>query len=361
MSEGVGRSQVVPYVVRLAERGVEVTLHSFEKGTPDQALAERLAAAGVGWRPHPFCVDGAVGGLVRVAHGAGLVATAAQVHARSDLAAAACLVTRKRRWIWDMRALWREERLALGLLEAGSPQERVMKGVEGAAARHSSGIITLSQAAVDLLGRRYGADVASKSRVITTCVDLERFAPSALPDPDPVRILLAGTLSPLYDVPSMLRLFECIRSRRPADLTVLTPDAAHWQAKFDAAGAVVRQAAASAMPDEVRQHHIGLSMRTLDISNCAATPTKLGEFLACGRPVVVSPGLGDMDSLLARHDCGVVVGDLSDEGLARAAAELDRLLADPSTPDRCRALAEEYFDLDRGVDQLLDAYRATAG
>jgi glycosyltransferase involved in cell wall biosynthesis len=260
-----------------------------------------------------------------------------------------------------MRAFWREERLALGLLRAGSPQERVMHAVEGAAARHSTAIITLSGAAVDVLERRYGAGVAAKCRVITTCVDLERFALSPLPDADTLRLLLAGTLSPLYDVRSMLRLFQRIRARRPAALTVLTPDASTWGAAFDAAGAMVGSAPAASMPERVASHHIGMSMRTLDVSNAAATPTKLGEFLACGRPVVVSPGLGDMDELVAKHDCGVVVDDLSDEGLDRAAAALDRLVADPDTPSRCRALAEEYFDLDRGVDQLLEAHRAVAG
>lgn len=357
MAGSVGRSQVVPYVIRLAARGVDVTLHSFEPSTPDPAVGEALGAAGVRWRPHGFRGAGAAGGAGRVAEGAALVAGAPLVHARSDLAAASCLLSARRTWLWDMRALWREERIAAGLLRAGSPQERVMRKVEDAAARRSRGIITLSAAAVEVLRDRYGDAVAAKARVITTCVDLERFPAEPLPPTDRLRLLLAGTLSPVYDVAGMARLVRHVAGRRPVELTVLTPDPGPWRADLDAAEAVTGWVDAAAMPEAVSGHHFGLSMRHLDLSNRAAMPTKLGEFLAAGRPVVVSPGLGDMDQVIADHDCGVVVGDLGDTGLDRAAEAMERLARDPGTPARCRAAAEATFDLDKGVDRLLGAYR----
>jgi glycosyltransferase involved in cell wall biosynthesis len=143
-------------------------------------------------------------------------------------------------------------------------------------------------------------------------------------------------------------------------LSVLTPDAGQWRGLFDRADAAVGSAPAAAMPERVAAHHVGLSLRRPDISNRAATPTKIGEFLAAGRPVAVSPGLGDMDVLLARHHAGVVVADATDASLDRAATQLEELVDDADTPKRCRALAEEHFDLERGVDQLIDAYRAAA-
>jgi len=51
-----------------------------------------------------------------------------------------------------------------------------------------------------------------------------------------------------------------------------------------------------------------------------------------------------------------VVEDRSDDGLDRAAAEIERLSEDPGTAARCRAAALAYFDLEKGVDQLLAAY-----
>jgi glycosyltransferase involved in cell wall biosynthesis len=358
VSDGIGLSQVTRYVERLGQRGMAVTLHSFERQGPSQQVANRLLAAGVRWRPHRWGSVGATGGLMRVARGARMVVGAELLHARSDLAAAAALAGCRGAWVWDVRAFWREQRMAAGALAAGSPQERLLRGVEGAAARSCAGVVTLSQAAVDILGARYGDHLAAKSRVITTCVDLDAFSPSPLPPP-PVRVLLAGTLNTLYDVPLMLRLMTRLRAHRPAELTVLSAGATSWPAAFSDAGVRPRAVASGAMPGQVTAHHVGLSvLRDVGVSNAAATPTKLGEFLACGRPVVVNRGLGDMDQLLTEHDCGVIVGGSSDQDLDRAAVEVIRLIDDPAAPGRCRALAEEHFNLERGIDTLLELYRA---
>jgi len=362
MAEGVGRSQVLPYVERLAQRGVAVTVHTFEKGPSDPTIARRLSVAGVDWRPHRFGGAGALPGLGRIAGGALSIRRAELVHARSDSAAASALVTRRPAWVWDMRGFWREERMAIGLMRAGSPEERVMRSVESGSARSSTGIVALSQVALDVLSRRFGATIAAKSRVITTCVDLERFSTAPMPAADPLRFLLVGTLNRLYDVPGMVRLVEAVTGRRPASLAVLTPDPGPWRALFVEAGATVGFAEAAAMPDRMLAHHVGLSLRRTDVpvTSIAATPTKLAEFLACGRPVVVSAGLGDMDGLLARHDCGVVMQDTSGAEIERAMGEIDRLVDDEGTPARCRGLAEAHFDLEKGVDRLIDLYRSAA-
>lgn len=363
LSEGVGSSQVMPYVVRLAQRGVDVTLHSFEKGDVDRAIRRRLASAGVRWRPHRFRVGGAGGGLLRVAQCAVAAGGGGLVHARSDLPAAACLLTRRPAWVWDVRGFWREDRLALGMLRAGSPTERVLRGLESAAARSSGSIVILSQTAADILARRFGDDIAKKTWVITTCVDLERFPLTPLPDGTSLRLLLAGSLSGLYDIPAMLRLVERLRRRRTTDLTVLTPTATRWDDLFRSHGATLGHAAPAEMPERVGEHQVGLSVRRLDVgvAGYSATPTKVGEFLACGRPVVVNTGLGDLDTLLSKYDAGVIVRDHSDEELDRVVTEVERLVEDPATPRRCRALAEEHFDVDQGVGRLLEAYRHALG
>ena len=87
----------------------------------------------------------------------------------------------------------------------------------------------------------------------------------------------------------------------------------------------------------------------------AAVPTKIGEFLACGRPVVVNKGLGDMDEMLAEFDAGVII-DGNPQNLQEGALKLVDLLADPETPERCRGLAEKYFSIDIGTRKYLSLY-----
>jgi glycosyltransferase involved in cell wall biosynthesis len=352
---GVGLSQVARYVERLARRGVDVTLHSFEPERPTDAMGDLLAGVGVQWHPHRFGRLGAAGGAARAARGAFLLRGAELVHARSDVAAASSLASRRPCWIWDVRGFWRRERVLQDLLRPGSPPDRVMAYVEGAAARSSTGIIILSNTAADVLRGRFGAAVSDKIRVIPTCVDLSRFPLAPMPETSRVRLLLLGTLNRMYDVPVMLTLLDRMRAHHHTDLQVVGPPSAGWGPELAAIGATSHAVEAGAIPDVIREHHVGLCVQRG--TNLAAMPTKVAEFLATGRPVVIGKGLGDLDDLLTRHDCGVIVGDSSERELDRATDEILRLVFDPETPARCRRLAEEHFDLERGVDRLLEAYR----
>ena len=90
-------------------------------------------------------------------------------------------------------------------------------------------------------------------------------------------------------------------------------------------------------------------------------PTKIGEFLASGRPVVVNPGLLDAAEMVSSHDCGVVFGSSVSGRIEEVVDLLERQLGDPHTPDRCRTLAEAHFDLGRGLDQLVETYQMVEG
>jgi glycosyltransferase involved in cell wall biosynthesis len=359
IAAGVGASQVLLYVEALARHGAHVALHSFEHVPPSPALRDRVAAAGVDWHAHKVHGAGSIAGAGRVLQGAALVRGRALVHARSDLSAAAALAAGSRSWVWDVRSFWADQRVALGMLRPGSPQERVLRAVECSAAIRSSAITTLTAAAVDVLVERHGDAVRAKTTVIPTCVDLGRFAMAALPDADRLQLLLSGTFNRLYDLGLTLRFVAALRRLRPTDLTLLRPGASVWDRPVVEAGGSLARASFAEMPARVRASHAGLSICRTDnrAAIAGAAPTKLAEFLASGRPVVVNAGLGDLDDLLTRHRCGVVLNDGSPAEVDAAAHHLRDLVDDDLTPARCRAAAAEQFDLEQGVSRLLDVYR----
>jgi glycosyltransferase involved in cell wall biosynthesis len=86
-----------------------------------------------------------------------------------------------------------------------------------------------------------------------------------------------------------------------------------------------------------------------------AVPTKIAEFLACGRPVVINEGLGDFDQLFAEYRAGVIISR-NKANLTQKVEELLTLLNDPETPIRCRALAEDVFDMKIGVKKYMQVY-----
>ena len=222
--------------------------------------------------------------------------------------------------------------------------------------------MTLTEAVVPVLEQRHGPGVAAKVNVISTCVDLNRFALAAPPAAVPVRFLLAGTINRFYDVPAMVALVEATRRLRPVELVVASPEATPWDSLFASTEAIRTSVRPEAMPATVAAAHVGLSVcrESAGISLRGSMPTKIAEFLAVGRPVVVNPSLGDAAALLREHRCGVVLDVASPDGAARAADELQTLLSDAETAARCRRLAEEHFDLERAVDRLAAIYRSIA-
>jgi len=62
---------------------------------------------------------------------------------------------------------------------------------------------------------------------------------------------------------------------------------------------------------EVRPHlaasDLGLLFRDNAIMNNVASPTKFAEYLLCGLPVAISPGVGDFSKFVLDHDCGIVI------------------------------------------------------
>jgi len=110
---------------------------------------------------------------------------------------------------------------------------------------------------------------------------------------------------------------------------------------------------AEALPAKLAGSQAGLSFRKPGLSALAASPTKVGEYLAAGLPVIASPGVGDTDALLTGHEAtgrapvGVIVRRFSKEAYREAVLQLAALLNDPDTPKRCRRAAEEHLDLTR--------------
>jgi glycosyltransferase involved in cell wall biosynthesis len=96
-------------------------------------------------------------------------------------------------------------------------------------------------------------------------------------------------------------------------------------------------------------------------SRIASSPTKVGEYLAAGLPVVSGPDIGDMDAILGGRGVGVVVESFSEEAYERAAEQIEKLARDAGCRERCRRVAHELFSLEEvGIARYDRLYREIA-
>ena len=119
---------------------------------------------------------------------------------------------------------------------------------------------------------------------------------------------------------------------------------------------VLTQAEFEHMPAYIRLMDLGMFFIRVCFSKRGAAATKLGEFLACGVPVIINDGIGDSGCIVRRHSVGVVLANTTIEGFESSLTAVREVLRDPEIGKRCREVAQRYFDLDAGVRQYHELY-----
>jgi len=375
---GLGQSQMWPYLSRLCASGIRFTIITWEPALGRRPLWYAADEARI--RREVMQVGGRWIGLRRrlapwdllrmwvAAFWAAMRGTAQVLHARSDVAMAVawsvggCLGLRT---VYDMRGFWADERLDAGLWREGW-LSRTVRGLEDHWVRTADAVVVLTDAAAARVTRRLPA---AKIHVIPTAVDLKRFVPLIRPaysEADGWTILYSGSLGTWQGLDDIGALFRAVCRHHPGShLVMLTPEPAErWYgrllgddlrpeqviAEVDPAPATLARRIASA------DVGVALYRRTRSAAGCS--PVKVGEYLACGIPVVVSAGIGDCDELLPRWRVGVVAAPNAwDETIE----VLEALRQDPQLPARCRALAEERFSVDRCSARYHRLYAALDG
>lgn len=327
--EALVQRQVIPYLASLSRRGMVVHLLTFEPqqrgnrrviASAKAALAEKgIALHALPYHKRPALPATAYDVFLGVLWGWRLIRTHRidVVHARAHVPAAIALVLKQLTgvpMVFDIRGLMAEEYVEAGLWRAGGLNFRLVKALERSAVRRADAIVTLTERARALFARD-GARPGLPFEVIPCCADLGHF------HPDPawrreVRtrlalatrrvVVYAGTFRRWYDLEAMLDFWQAARLVMP-DLCflALTRDSPHEisarLARRSIAPADYRILAVASpdVPWFLSAADFAIALTKPGPSLLAAYPTKIAEYLACGLPIVLSPGIGDADRLVA--------------------------------------------------------------
>lgn len=378
--ESLGTSQVVNYLLGLA-KSYRILLMSFEKPAD---LAERarvqettsaLEAAGIRWlrlRYHkwPPVISSAFDVLLGIMVGvAAVVAWRPHVvHARGYLPSLVALVLKQLfgvKFVFDMRGFWADEKVDGGLWRGGSALYRMTKRCERQFFESADAIVSLTHASVKAFPElRYRIQPGIPIEVIPTCTDLVRFRPGRKDSALLARLGLerqvvigcSGTMSNWYQRGPMLEYLAFLGWALPEARILIVTREDHVALRADAAAAgiperrlVLARAAFAEMPDYLRLMDVGVFFIKVCFSKRGSAPTKLGEFLASGVPVIINDGIGDSGPIVRENDAGVVLLETTHREFEASLSEVKRILSDPDIVRRCRETARRYFDLQDGI------------
>jgi glycosyltransferase involved in cell wall biosynthesis len=386
--EPLGESQVVNYLVKLAASH-RLTVLSFEKPSDLHQrqklhdLDRRLRSAGIRWirktyhkRPVIWSTlwDCWVGLLA--ASWLCLRRQIRIVHARSYVPALIALLTRRVagvKFIFDMRGFWADEKVDGGHWTRDSFIYSVTKWCERRFLEGADAVVCLTEEgakAIPELG--CSLPPTTSIRVIPTCADLDTFSPGPKD-----RVLMetlglsgcsvlgcVGSMSNWYLREAMLQYLGFLLESMEGLKVLIVTREDHKTLYEDAIAAgipkdrlVLTEAAFSTMPAHIRLMDLGIFFIRVCFSKRGSAATKLGEFLACGVPVVINDGIGDSGWIVRRHRVGVVLADTTLREFEGSVPSIRQILSDPGTKKRCRETAERYFDLEAGVRQYHGLYK----
>ena len=373
----LGASQVVPYLLGLAARGIAITLVSFEKPArwarpaARDEMQQRLEGCGIRWRPLRYHKRPRLAGtLLDIVAGSRAIAREAArcapalIHSRGDVATVMARWARLPatiRLLYDVRGFFSDERVETGSWRRGSLLDRAVTRMEAANLERADAAVVLTRHAAEVLRRRRPS--LPSARVIPTCADVSVFRPRTQGQKPEFGLVYSGSLGTWYMADEMVAFARSAAGTVPGPTLFLTPEpeevgrlgvTADWaQALTVEPGAVaewLRRASA-----------LFFFIRPIP-SKRASCPTKFAEGLASGLPVVCNRGIGDLDGIVEQEGVGVLVDDFSAAAYLAAGRRLGRLLEDPSLSGRCRRLAETRYSVDLGVDAYRQLYdEITAG
>jgi glycosyltransferase involved in cell wall biosynthesis len=387
----LGQSQILPYLRGLRRKGHEVSILSFERDTATAEakakLRSALASERIGWvalRYHKTptvpatafdILQGVVVGRFLVGrHDVGLL------HARSYVPTLmALLIAGRRKVVFDMRGFWADERVDGHLWTRTRPVHRTLyrlaKALERWALRRADHVVILTHAAARILGDIPGVQQPLPPvSVIPTCVDLQKFQPvpdkvsarKALGLPAGPIIVYQGQVGTWYLLPEMVAFIKRAKLRWPRLLFLVLAPGEHDLIRRTCTEAGLQEGADfqlqaldhAEVPRWVAATDAALFFIRPSYSKLSSCPTKFGECLACGVPVVANAGVGDVAETLSAHRVGPAVTDFTPAEYDRAVAELEALWADPEVAARCRRAAEQGFALEDAVTKYDEIYRS---
>jgi glycosyltransferase involved in cell wall biosynthesis len=381
MTDPLGQSQVLPYLIGLRKIGYQITLLStekpeaFEKG---KGIIEQICAENkLNWKPIFYTKKPPVLSTLRDVRTLRKAARKLHqtenfdiVHCRSYISALVGIYLKKRfklKFIFDMRGFWADERVDGGLWNLKNPLYRTIyryfKRKERNFLQKADYTITLTESAKQEI-LSWSLLHQSPIQVIPCCADTDLFQiPTEKPANQPFTLCYLGSLGTWYLLKEMLGFYRKLLEKKPtARFLFITPDKPDLitsqarQLELPLAQIQIQKATRKQVPELLAKADISVFFIKPAYSKKGSSATKMGEILAMGIPIIANTAVGDNDYLFEKYPCGYLLRQLKDDSYAEAVAEIDALLK--ISPEVYRTTALSYFGLEKGIMLYKQVYEA---
>jgi glycosyltransferase involved in cell wall biosynthesis len=391
MTDPLGQSQVIPYLLKLSAHGYQFTLLSCEK--PDRyregksVVDELLSGTSIKWQPIFYTKNPPV--LSTIFDYLKLKRKARQlhkdkpfqvVHCRSYIPSLIGLWFKTRfhtKFVFDMRGFWADERVDGHLWNLKNPLYKTIytffKKKEHAFLQNADFVISLTTKGRHEMLQWNGISPRSeKIVVIPCCVDTALFNPAKINirQQSTIRTELGineadfvlsylGSIGTWYMLDEMLDFFSVLKKQQPSAKFLFITQDENVRIRTTAAKKKIADTDIIIKPVSRNEVPLLLSISNWSIffirpsySKMSSSPTKQGEIMAMGIPVICNAGVGDTDEIVNHYQSGLVTDSSNYESVV---SRMQSVIIDPQN---IRAGANDYFSLDKGVSKYAEIYQS---
>ena len=388
MTDSLGQSQVLPYLCGLSAKGYQLTLISAEKSDKFKALSNGIRKIcnenNIEWHPVSYTKKPPIvstfydiRNITRKAIKLNREKKFKLIHCRSYIPALIGLHLKNKYqipFLFDMRGFWVDEKVDGNIWNMNNPLFRFifrfMKKKEKVFFRTADTIVSLTKKAIPTINSiSNSGDISKKIKVNPCCVDVRHFDSANVSSEmraywktklniqsNDYILSYLGSLSTWYLPEEMLRFFLRFKIQVPHAkfLIITTEDAQPFIKMAEKIGVpldslIFTSSNRNDLPALLSLCNTSLFFIKPAFSKIASSPTKLGELLSMGIPVICNTGIGDTDEMIRSSQSGVICKSFDDKEYDRCSEEILNL-EKTLNKEFTRSKAIELFSLENGVN-----------
>jgi glycosyltransferase involved in cell wall biosynthesis len=398
MTDPLGQSQVIPYLASLTKFGYRFTILSCDK--PDRYAAHKAYVTKlidpfpIQWVSVPYHKSPPVLSSVydfwqlkKEAVRLHLQENFDMVHTRVGVPTIVALHLKKKygvHFLNDIRGFWADERIDGGMWNIKNPVYKFLynffRQKEDECINIADYNTCLTYAArKEIHTWKQINKQPIEVEVIPCCADLELFNPEKvdatakqklkatlqIKDSD-IIVSYLGSIGGWYLTDEMMQFCKMLSDRMPqVKFLFISP---HLHDVIVAAAAKHHLSADKLLVKHAQRHEVAtmLSLSTYSIffikpcySKISSSPTKHGEIMAMGIPVITNAGVGDVKDIVEKYQAGYVVDNFSELSFA---AVIDKIVAGKTFDSNAiRNGAKDFYSLDIATERYHKVYKAVLG
>lgn len=391
MTDPLGQSQVIPYLEGLSKFEYEITLISTEKPEQKhktQQIQSLLTKGKIHWQPITYTkkppIISTLYDVLKLKKLATKIVKEKNVkivHCRSYIAAIVGLHLKKKygvKFIFDMRGFYADERVDGKIWALSNP---IYKQVYKFFKNKENEFLSFADYTVSLTNNGKNEILSwnkptpkSPIEVIPCCADLVHFSSENIDNekkenfktqlniaPQDFILSYLGSIGTWYMLPEMLDFFKVLKEYKPTAkflfITADNPTNILNEAKakqINEKDLIIIRAERNDVPTLLSLSQLSIFFILPVFSKKASSPTKQGEIMGMGIPIICNAGVGDTDYVINNYQCGALIHEFTEKKYHYICKDLEAVLS--IEKKNMIEGAKAFYALESGIEKYNKIY-----